>query len=310
MRLIVAATGLIFWTGLSICVNAQTTQQSSQVWRVSEVTDAGIPTEIVPDRREIAPNGLPDGRVTVANGNIAAAWYSEPTKRYAHGVLGDAVEAGALKVRNKSGKTFTFRLSSTQVFEDIAPRLADLDGDGKTEVIAILSSKDQGGSIAIFQLNGNAFLKVAQSPFIGRPNRWLNIAEIDTFFGGARPVIAAVITPHLRGLLHFYQFKNNQLKLIARGQGFSNHFIGSNELRLSAVGDVNKNDIPDLAIPSLSRNELVILGMNQNKMVELARARLPARINRAIAYKPKADGTPRFFVGLDDQKIYSVTPEN
>lgn len=292
--------------------NAQTnsnsfTNQLTPQWVVEEITNGSVPASIVPDQRVFAENGLPDGRVTTGTGDIIEAWYSESTTRYGHAVLGDGIEAGALKIKNSRGVTFTFRLPSTEVFEDIAPRLADLDRNGTTEVITILSSQREGASIAVFGLNGNAFTKIAQTPFIGTPNRWLNIAEISNFGGNQRPDIAAVITPHLAGVLQFYRFRNGRLAKVAQAQGFSNHFIGSNELRLSTVADVNNNRIPDLVLPSLRRNELLMVGTERGQFKELARVTLPARINRAIGAR-KRDGRVEFLLGLDNGKIYSVRP--
>ncbi len=309
LRLFLAFTVLAIGT-ISAAAQSQTLPQSVNPlarppWIVEEITDGSVPTQIVPDTRALAKNGLPDGRITVGTGDIVEAWYSEPTKRYPHGVLGDAVEAGSLKIKNRRGETYTFRLPSTEVFEDIAPRLVDLNLDGRTEVITILSSRTDGASIAVFNLNGNAFIKVAQTPFIGRANRWLNIAEIDNFGANRRPDIAFVVTPHLAGVLQFYRFRNDRLVRIARAQGFSNHFIGSNELRLSAVADVNNNNIPDLALPSLARNELIFVGINGQNFTELGRVALPARIDRAIGTR-EVSGKTEFLVGLDDGKIYAV----
>ncbi|MEM9278059.1 MAG: VCBS repeat-containing protein [Pseudomonadota bacterium] len=305
-------TCILAITVLSVNASAQTTQLPQNLnplqpeWVVEEITDGSVPLEIVPDERAIAENGLPDGRVTTGTGDIAEAWYSEPTTRYGHAVLGDGVEAGALKVRTNRGEVYTFRLPSTEVFEDIAPRLADLDRDGRTEVITILSSQFEGASVAIFHLNGNAFIKIAQTPFIGTSNRWLNIAEIDNFGGNRRPDIAIVVTPHLAGILQFYRFRNDRLVRIAGAAGFSNHFIGSNELRLSAVADVNNNGIPDLIIPSLARDQLVIVGIRGSQFAELERIEMPARIDSAILVR-ETDGQQEFVVGLDNGKIYSVS---
>lgn len=274
-------------------------------WVVEEITDGSIPQEVQPEERAMAVNGLPDGRVATAEGDIVEAWYSEPTTRYAHGVLGDAIEAGALKIKNARGETYTFRPPSTEVFEDITPRIVDLDLDGRNEVVTILSSQSEGASVALFNLNGNAFIKVAQTPFIGRSNRWLNIAEINNFGANRRPDIAIVVTPHLAGILQFYRYRNGRLARIAQAGGFSNHFIGSNELRLSTVLDVNGDSVPDLALPSLARNELVIVGTRQQQFAELARITLPARIDRAITTR-EVDGKQEIVVGLDDGKIYAV----
>ena len=173
-------------------------------------------------------------------------------------------------------------------------------------VLLVPKPRRLGASVAVFHLNGNAFVKIAQTPFIGTPNRWLNIAEIDHFGGNRRPDIAFVVTPHLAGILQFYRFRNNRLVRIAGAAGYSNHFIGSNELRLSAVADVNRNGIPDLIIPSLARNELVVIGLKGQQFEELERIELPARINRAIGVEEK-DGQTEFIVGLDDGKIYRIS---
>jgi len=275
-------------------------------WVAEEIRDGSVPAGIVPNKLKKAKNGLPDGRVATGSGDIIEAWYSEPTTRYAHAVLGDRIEAGALKIRNARKETYTYRLPSTEVFEDITPRLADLDGNGTTEVITILSSQSGGASIAVFGLNGNAFLKLAQTPFIGQANRWLNIAEIANFTGSSTPEISAVITPHLAGILQFYKFGNGTLTRVAQANGnYSNHFIGSNELRLSTTADVNNDRLPDLILPSLARNELLFVGREGNRMVELGRVSLPARINRPIG-KRTNNGKTEFLVGLDNGRIFAI----
>ena len=305
MRLLSILTTLT--CSILLSITAVSAQQAPK-WQLEEINDNSIPPEIVKDTRAPAPNSLPDGRIATAKGDIVEAWYSEPTTRYGHGVLGDAIEAGALRVKNNRGETFTFRLPKNEVFEDITPRIADLDGNGTNEVITILSSQSGGGSVAVFGLNGNAFIKVAQTPFIGRSNRWLNIAEITNFTGGRNPEISIVVTPHLAGLLGIFRLQNGNLQQIFGASGFSNHFIGSNELRLSAAADVNNDGRPDLLIPSLSRNELVMIGIDKDKFSELARVSLPARIDRAIGTREKEE-VFEIILGLDDGKTYRVIAE-
>ena len=284
---------------------------AQQQWSITEITDGSVPVEIVADTRELAintyPEALPDGRIaTIVNtDDIASAWYSEPTGRYTHGVLGDAIEAGALKIKTPRGETRTFRLPRTEVFEDLTPRLADLDGDGRTEIITILSSVTQGASLAIFGVSGNALVKKAQSNFIGRSNRWLNIAEFAKFTKSFSPEIALVLTPHIGGTLQFYKYQNSALFLVVSARSFSNHVIGSTELRLSAQTDLDSNGSADLAIPSADRRSLIVLGFTTSGLKELARIALPAAIDKAIGVEGTGNST-RFFVGLEDGKIYAV----
>ncbi|MEO0911146.1 MAG: hypothetical protein AAFX96_12685, partial [Pseudomonadota bacterium] len=65
---------------------------------------------------------------------------------------------------------------------------------------------------------------------------------------------------------------------------------------------------PDLLIPSLSRNELVMIGIDKDKFSELARVSLPARIDRAIGTREKEE-VFEIILGLDDGKTYRVIAE-
>jgi hypothetical protein len=206
-----------------------------------------------------AAGRLPDGGTArYASGNIRAAWYSAPTTRYDHGVLGDAVEGGGLTARTADGKTIELLLPETEVFEDITPRLADLDGDGNAEVVAILSSLQKGGSLAVYSLRGGKLTLAAKTPFIGQTHRWLNIAGIADYDGGGLQ-IALVNTPHIGGELQFWRYSGGMLTRIAALQGFSNHFIGSRSQGLSATLDANRDGRLDLVVPSADRRALRVV---------------------------------------------------
>lgn len=282
------------------------------IWTLEEVIDGSVPDDIIPDNREQPDNGLPDGRIAVAEreNDIEEAWYSEPTTRYAHAVLGDAIEAGAVKIKTPRGEIYTFRLPRTEVFEDITPRIVDLDGNGSNEVVTILSSRFDGASIAVFGLVGNAFIKVAQSPFIGRSNRWLNIAGIERYSGRRNLEIAIVEKPHLSGQLKLYSFDSGRPTLNTRGQvpGFSNHEIGSGELRLSASADIDGDRLEDLIVPSLDRRTIYILSLARGNVKLLSRIDLPAAVDRAILVEQDGPSTT-ITVGLDDEKIYRITSQ-
>lgn len=150
-----------------------------------------------PPRRQRPPaGGLPDGWVSHGSGpGIAVAWYGEPTGRYDHAILGDAIEAGALHVRDAAGTLYRLRLPDDQVFEDLAPRIADIDGDGRNDIVAIRSFLDRGASLAVCGLDaGRLRLKASTAP-IGKAHRWLNVAGIADFDGDGRNDIALVVTP-------------------------------------------------------------------------------------------------------------------
>lgn len=224
-----------------------------------------------------APAGaLPDGRIAVAaRGDIRQAWYARPTSRYAHGVLGDGIEAGSLVAVTASGQALEVVLPADQVFEDITPRIADLDGDGRNEVIAIRSSKSGGAAVAIYGLaEGSLTLRGAGSEN-GRANRWLNIAGLMPRADGGL-TLYGVRTPHIGGRLFSIDFRDGTLRErndIATD--VSNHIIGSRELGMSAVGEFGGR--VELVLPSQDRRRLRFPLSGRSDIP------LPGAIDKAIA---------------------------
>ncbi|WP_152009619.1 hypothetical protein [Hoeflea sp. EC-HK425] len=209
-----------------------------------------------PAEAQAAPEGaLPDGRIAPATtGDIRQAWYGRPTTRYAHGVLGDAIEAGSLVAVTASGEQLEIVLPAEQVFEDITPRIADLDGDGTNEVITIRASKTGGAAVAIFGLaDGKLALRSAGSEN-GQTNRWLNIAGFLPRDDGGL-TLYGVRTPHIGGRLFSLDLRNGALS--ERNDiaiDLSNHIIGSRELGMSAVGEFDGRI--ELVLPSQDRRRL------------------------------------------------------
>lgn len=153
---------------------------------------------------------------------ITSARYTEETSRYAHGVLGDAIEYGTLELTLRGGKRLAVTLPQDRVFEDIAPRLVDMDGDGAPEVIVVESSQTSGARLAIYDENA---LRAA-TPHIGQRNRWLapiGAADLD---GDGHVEVAYIDRPHLAKTLRVWRFQDNQLTQVASQTGLTNHRIG------------------------------------------------------------------------------------
>lgn len=164
-------------------------------------------------------------------GVIREARYSEPTTRYAHGVLGDDVEWGALELivgscadcSQAAVRKVTIRLPETRVFEDLAPRLIDLEADGSPEVIVVESDMSQGARLAVYDEAG----VIAATPFIGRANRWLAPVGAADFDGDGVREIAYVDRPHLAKTLRIWSFdREDGLRHLADVPGLTNHRIG------------------------------------------------------------------------------------
>ncbi len=160
---------------------------------------------------------------------IIAAEYSEPTTRYAHGVLGDAVEWGALvltvdKCFGCEGtliETITIRLPENRVFEDIAPRLIT-GNEGHSLVMVVESDLAVGARLALYDASGLH----AATPFIGQPNRWLAPIGAGDLDGDGAIEIAYIDRPHLAKTLRVWRLSAQGLTPVAELGGLSNHRIG------------------------------------------------------------------------------------
>lgn len=189
---------------------------------------------------------------------IVAAQYIEPTRRYPHGVLGDDVEWGALKItvdmchgcETRHIRDFIIRLPEHRVFEDTEPRVVDLDGDGSPSVIVVESDANQGARLAVYTEAG--FL--TGTPFIGRRNRWLapiGAADLD---GDGAVEIAYVDRPHLAKTLRIWRYYNKKLTEVAQRSGLTNHRIGETEI---SGGLRFCNDRPEMIVANAEWSRLV-----------------------------------------------------
>jgi hypothetical protein len=229
---------------------------------------------------------LPDGEVTRSAG--MTAYLVDPTTRYGHGVLGDAIEAGGFVVE-RDGQRLLFRLGADAVFEDRRVRLADLDGDGQPEAIVVKAYLDRGAALAVYRIGRHAIEPLAEGPAIGQRNRWLNPVGVADFTGSGQAMLAAVVTPHLAGSLRLYRLAGAVLVEVSRIDGFTNHRLGERDLDLARIGDIDGDGTPDIVMPSLSRQDLAAIGFKGGRAVVLGKASVKQRIARFPALRgPRA----------------------
>lgn len=270
------------------------------------------PVETDMTTTRLPANALPDGEMALSAKpkptahEIAAAWYAEPTTRYGHGILGDAIEAGTLVVRDGAGTEHHLQLPEHHVFEDRFPRLADIDGDGRDEIVTIRSDVRQGAAIAVYRLGASGLEELASIPTIGRSNRWLNVAAIADLTGDGRLDIALVKTPHIGGTLEIWSLKGDKLERVASARGFSNHAIGTREQRLSVAIDLTGDGVADLALPSADRGTLRLMTAKGGVLKQLAAIRLPSPIGSDFGVVTTQDGQPAFVFAGEDGKLRAI----
>lgn len=164
--------------------------------------------------------------------DIARACFTNRTGAvpYGHDVLGDTPEWTHLEVYPSAHGTdppIRYALEN-HIFEDLAPRIMDLDADGKDEIVGVQSSFLKGARLSVFGLSARGDVTLlAATPYIGRRNRWLaplGAADLD---GDGHIELAFVDRPHLAKTLRVWRYKSQNLDAVASAPGFTNHRIGA-----------------------------------------------------------------------------------
>ncbi|TNF20365.1 MAG: VCBS repeat-containing protein [Rhodobacteraceae bacterium] len=167
---------------------------------------------------------------------IEGARFVEPTGRYPHGVLGDDLEWAGMRLDTRAcgagGGRLTVRLPEALVFEDVAPRLVDLDGQGAREVVVVESHQSRGARLAVWGLRAGALRRAAATPFIGTRFRWLAPVGAADLDGDGAVELAYVDRPHLARTLRIWRFVAGEDALVplASLPGVSNHRIGERDI--------------------------------------------------------------------------------
>lgn len=170
------------------------------------------------------------------------AEYGNPTDRYPHNIMGSLQAHTDLIVRlaacqgcEEDPRTLAIRLPGHLVFEDFAPRLVDLNGDGRDEIVVVESDQKNGARLAVWDVIVEAgtprLVRGAATDFIGKRFRWLapiGAADLD---GDGAIEFAYVEKPHLDKILRIVRREGDQLRLVLSVPGVTNHAIGQEDVQ-------------------------------------------------------------------------------
>jgi hypothetical protein len=221
---------------------------------------------------------IPHAKVVQGSHNIVKVWLSGSTTRYGHSILGDSVEATTLSIELKDGSVLTAHAEDNSVFEDLTPRLIDIDQDGQDEVVTIQSDASSGARVVLFKVvDGELKLTLSTQP-IGIGYRWLNPIGAADITGDNNIEIVYVETPHIGGIVTVVKPYGNKLIPVAEKRGYSNHAIGSTLQNLSLVSDLDSDGISEIIVPDQSRTAFAILYFIDGKLIEFWKSKQGPRI--------------------------------
>ena len=217
---------------------------------------------------------------SVSAESIHTAAYQNPIERYGHFALGHPHEYAALVVQTDTGQSHTWELAEDEVFEDLRPRLHRFSTGGPVELLTIVSSRSVGSRLVVFGFTNGRLSMLSQSKPVGVPMRWLNPVGVADLDGDGALEVAAVVTPHIGGMLRVYQKRGKDLVAFAELPGFSNHLYGSPELAMSAA--LNWGGTMRLLVPDIERTTLRIIALRGGALTEQGRCALRAPITGAM----------------------------
>lgn len=239
--------------------------------------------------------------------NVSAVWFSEPVPRLKSTPFDEEQHPGTLTASTSELRVLRLTLPPDSVFEDRLPRLVDLDGDGKDEIVVVRSYLKKGSALAVASAQGSMLAILAETPPTGQPFRWLNPAGFGDFDGDGRLDVALVVSPHTLGELQIWSLDGRRFEMIAKIDDVSNHVRGSTFQGLSAVADFNGDGRADIAIPTQDRRSLRFLTLRRGELVELGDVTLQAPAAESFSIV-QVDGRAAVKVGIAGGRSFVIAP--
>ncbi|MEM7033137.1 MAG: hypothetical protein AAF629_26530 [Chloroflexota bacterium] len=247
-------------------------------------------------------NALLDGRLLVDDQDRILL-LTDPTPEYAHGVLGDKLEAGGMTLVETQPQVriaMQAWLPKGTVIEGISPLWADMTGDDRRDIVVTLSNEQQGAWIAVFNEAGK---QIATGPAIGQAYRWRHQLAIAPFSQNGQPMLVDVLTPHLGGIVEFYQLMDDQLTIVGRQPGYTSHVIGSRNLDMALAGDFDGDNHIELLLPNQARTELGAIAYDEQGTEVVYALPVAGKVMTNLAAVTLADGSIAVGVGHQDQVL-------
>lgn len=189
-----------------------------------------------------------------------------PSDRYRHGVLGDAIEPTELRVYRVEGDKLlplaSFPAGGNGVFEGLGALAADLDGDGREEILITRSDPAGGAAHLVLGLRDGKLAVKARGRPAGGGNRWSHLlGAFDVDRSGLK--VLAVETPHQAGALLALRLLPGELRERARRSGFTTHAIGSRNLWQFAL--LRRGGFAEVVLQERGRKRLAALTLVGNR---------------------------------------------
>ena len=248
------------------------------------------------DLASLSADALPDGRMV--SGTEVSVYLAEPTDRYRHGVLGDAIEAAAIEILAAEDEALETRIElESDVVEGRSALLGDADGDGSEEILVTQSEDRAGARLVLYDRDGEL---VGESSSVGRGNRWRSQIAIAPVGPEGEIEIIDVHTPHLGRTIEWFRLQGDELVRVAQRDGFTNHVLGSRNLDLAIVADPDGDGRLEVVVPTSDRRALgVVARIEEGTEVEFV-VNLGEQLSSNFGAVDHPDGGVTYAAGTSD----------
>jgi len=249
---------------------------------------------------QLALDVLPDARILIdETGRLL--FLSGQSSMYAHGVLGDSLEATAITLVDVNTNPIlsqVIEIAAGDVIEGTAPIWVDIDGDGAREIVVTQTNATEGARIVVYREDGSI---LAQGDPIGQGYRWRHQLAVAQFIPGGAMEIAAVRTPHIGGVVEIYTLEDDRLEVAATLSGYSSHQIGSRNLDSAFAGDMNGDGLVELILPNQAQTGLASIQYAEDGLHVVWSASLGGKLSTNLSAVSLPDGTVAFGAGTSNQ---------
>lgn len=245
---------------------------------------------------------LPDARI-LSDGADRLMFLSNPSDSYAHGIMGDDLEATAITILDTSVRPAAsqeINIAPDDVIEGIAPIWVDMNGDGRREIIVTQSNAIEGSRIVVYREDGSV---LAEGASIGQGFRWIHQVAVGQFVAGGSLEIATVRTPHIGGVVEIYTLEGDQLVVVDSLSGYSSHRIGSRNLDSALAGDFDGDGMIELVVPDQAQTVLYGVQFSGEHLDPVWNVALGGRLNTNLAGVELADGRLALGAGTEDHLL-------
>lgn len=255
----------------------------------------------------LALNIQPDARIVLSDDGRIAVYAEASNQRYVHGIMGDDLEGLRLIVLRVVDSAFEIvaqvNLEGDAVYEGLSPMWADVDEDGMQDLITTVSDSRVGSRIRVYLFNYDGIREV-DGQAIGQSNRWQHQLAWGAFGADGEMQLVDVLTPHIGGVVRFYQFTGDALEIVATQRDYTSHVIGSRNLDMAVAGDFNGDGQPEIVLPSQGRTSIAGIQNTADGAKVVWELPLGSRLSTNLAALQLEDGRLALAVGTEDGRLH------